>query len=63
MDETGDGAFSEPLSFECAPGVDREEVDKRSVYVGQVDYGATPEELQEHFKTCGWVRERSSSLR
>ena len=32
MDETGDG-------------VDREEVDKRSVYVGQVDYGATPEAM------------------
>ncbi|CAK9037950.1 unnamed protein product [Durusdinium trenchii] len=42
VDETGDG-------------VDREEVDKRSVYVGQVDYGATPEELQEHFKTCGQI--------
>eukprot|EP00929_Paragymnodinium_shiwhaense_P006753 TRINITY_DN110713_c0_g1_i1.p1 TRINITY_DN110713_c0_g1~~TRINITY_DN110713_c0_g1_i1.p1 ORF type:complete len:190 (-),score=60.49 TRINITY_DN110713_c0_g1_i1:294-863(-) len=32
-----------------------EEVDRRSVYVGQVDYGSTPEELQEHFKTCGEV--------
>ncbi|OLQ03556.1 Polyadenylate-binding protein 2 [Symbiodinium microadriaticum] len=42
VDETGDG-------------VDREEVDKRSVYVGQVDWGATPEELQEHFKTCGQI--------
>lgn len=29
------------------------ESDKRSVYVGNVDYGATPEELQEHFKSCG----------
>jgi len=33
--------------------VDREEVDRRSVYVGSVDYGSTPEELQEHFKSCG----------
>eukprot|EP00929_Paragymnodinium_shiwhaense_P094176 TRINITY_DN545_c6_g1_i1.p2 TRINITY_DN545_c6_g1~~TRINITY_DN545_c6_g1_i1.p2 ORF type:complete len:192 (+),score=76.05 TRINITY_DN545_c6_g1_i1:93-668(+) len=32
-----------------------EEVDRRSVYVGQVDYGSTPEELQEHFKTCGEI--------
>lgn len=32
-----------------------EEVDKRSVYIGQVDYGATPEELQEHFKSCGSI--------
>jgi polyadenylate-binding protein 2 len=31
------------------------ESDKRSVYVGQVDYGATPEELQEHFKSCGTI--------
>eukprot|EP00927_Polykrikos_kofoidii_P017958 TRINITY_DN18247_c0_g1_i1.p1 TRINITY_DN18247_c0_g1~~TRINITY_DN18247_c0_g1_i1.p1 ORF type:complete len:227 (+),score=49.35 TRINITY_DN18247_c0_g1_i1:83-682(+) len=31
----------------------REEIDKRSVYVGNVDYGATSEELQEHFKSCG----------
>jgi polyadenylate-binding protein 2 len=29
------------------------ETDKRSVYVGNVDYHATPEELQEHFKSCG----------
>mmetsp|Transcript_58931 Transcript_58931/g.140670 ORF Transcript_58931/g.140670 Transcript_58931/m.140670 type:complete len:207 (-) Transcript_58931:66-686(-) len=34
-------------------GGDPEEVDKRSVYVGNVDYGTTPEELQEHFKACG----------
>merc|ERR1711865_497797 len=35
--------------------VDREEVDKRSVYIGSVDYGSTPEELQEHFKSCGQI--------
>merc|ERR1711862_1058790 len=34
-------------------GETSEEVDRRSVYVGQVDYGATPEELHEHFKNCG----------
>merc|ERR1740138_466270 len=32
-----------------------DETDKRSVYVGNVDYGATPEELQEHFKSCGAI--------
>merc|ERR1712187_256220 len=32
---------------------DSEEVDGRSAYIGQVDYGSTPEELQEHFKSCG----------
>ena len=31
------------------------EEDSRSVYVGQVDYSATPEELQEHFAGCGTV--------
>lgn len=31
------------------------ETDKRSVYVGNVDYHATPEELQEHFKSCGAI--------
>eukprot|EP00922_Rhytidocystis_sp_ex-Travisia-forbesii_P008205 GHVS01012095.1.p1 GENE.GHVS01012095.1~~GHVS01012095.1.p1 ORF type:complete len:238 (+),score=69.61 GHVS01012095.1:134-847(+) len=30
-----------------------EEVDRRSVYVGNVDYSATPHELQDHFKSCG----------
>merc|ERR1719247_2792487 len=43
-------------SVEDAGGeIDREEVDKRSVYIGQVDYGSTPEELQEHFKSCGQI--------
>lgn len=28
----------------------KEEVDSRSVFVGNVDYGATPEELQQHFQ-------------
>ena len=31
----------------------REEADARSVYVGNVDYGATPEELQLHFQARG----------
>lgn len=31
------------------------ELDARSVYVGQVEYKATPEELQEHFAECGTV--------
>ena len=31
------------------------EADSRSVYVGQVEYSATPEELQEHFAGCGTV--------
>lgn len=30
----------------------KEEADARSVYVGNVDYEATPEELQLHFQVC-----------
>lgn len=33
----------------------REEADSRSVYVGSVDYACTPEELQQHFQSCGTV--------
>ena len=33
----------------------KEEADARSVYVGNVDYAATPEELQSHFQGCGTV--------
>lgn len=29
--------------------------DARSVYVGNVDYGSTPEELQQHFQSCGVI--------
>ncbi|PWN21124.1 RNA-binding domain-containing protein [Microstroma glucosiphilum] len=32
---------------------EKEEVDARSIYVGNVDYGATPEEIQQHFQSCG----------
>eukprot|EP01101_Sappina_pedata_P003769 TRINITY_DN1525_c0_g1_i1.p1 TRINITY_DN1525_c0_g1~~TRINITY_DN1525_c0_g1_i1.p1 ORF type:complete len:213 (+),score=45.28 TRINITY_DN1525_c0_g1_i1:33-671(+) len=32
-----------------------QEADKRSVYVGNVDYPATPEELQTHFSSCGTI--------
>jgi len=31
------------------------EVDARSIYVGNVDYGATAEELEQHFHGCGAV--------
>ncbi|KAI9314246.1 hypothetical protein BX666DRAFT_1971740 [Dichotomocladium elegans] len=34
---------------------DKEAVDARSVYVGNVDYGASPEELQAHFQSCGTI--------
>merc|ERR1719487_2424266 len=35
--------------------VDPGDVDKRSIYVGNVDYGSDPQELQEHFKSCGGI--------
>ena len=31
------------------------EVDARSVYCGNVDYGATAEELEQHFHGCGSI--------
>ncbi|KAK4745477.1 hypothetical protein SAY87_011789 [Trapa incisa] len=34
---------------------EKEEVDARSIYVGNVDYGCTPEEVQQHFQSCGTV--------
>ncbi|MCD7471912.1 Polyadenylate-binding protein 2, partial [Datura stramonium] len=33
----------------------REEVDSRSIFVGNVDYACTPEEVQQHFQACGTV--------
>ncbi|CAO2827135.1 unnamed protein product [Amaranthus hypochondriacus] len=34
---------------------EKEEVDSRSIYVGNVDYACTPEEVQQHFQSCGTV--------
>ncbi|RKO96467.1 RNA-binding domain-containing protein, partial [Caulochytrium protostelioides] len=31
------------------------DVDARSVYIGNVDYSATPEELHAHFTACGVI--------
>eukprot|EP01098_Paradermamoeba_levis_P007519 TRINITY_DN310_c0_g1_i1.p1 TRINITY_DN310_c0_g1~~TRINITY_DN310_c0_g1_i1.p1 ORF type:complete len:232 (-),score=70.98 TRINITY_DN310_c0_g1_i1:186-821(-) len=31
------------------------EVDKRSIYIGNVDYSTTAEELQTHFQSCGTI--------
>jgi polyadenylate-binding protein 2 len=33
----------------------KEAIDSRSVFVGNVDYGASPEEIQDHFKACGSI--------
>jgi len=34
---------------------DREDIDARSIFVGNVDYGATPEEIQAHFQSAGSI--------
>jgi len=34
---------------------DKPAIDGRSVFVGNVDYSATPEELQGHFQACGTI--------
>lgn len=36
-------------------GDNKEDIDNRSVYIGNVDYSATPEELQAHFASCGTI--------
>ncbi|KAK8202751.1 hypothetical protein IWZ01DRAFT_442897 [Phyllosticta capitalensis] len=33
----------------------KEDIDARSVFVGNVDYGASPEEIQAHFQSCGAI--------
>ncbi|KAG8390204.1 hypothetical protein BUALT_Bualt01G0059200 [Buddleja alternifolia] len=39
----------------AANQAEKEEVDSRSIYVGNVDYACTPEEVQQHFQSCGTV--------
>ncbi|WVQ98919.1 hypothetical protein IAU59_006050 [Kwoniella sp. CBS 9459] len=48
--ETHEGN-EESMGDEDAPAA----VDARSVYIGNVDYGATPEEIQAHFQACGTI--------
>ncbi|KAK2988931.1 hypothetical protein RJ640_026199 [Escallonia rubra] len=38
-----------------ASQAEKEEADARSIYVGNVDYACTPEEVQQHFQSCGTV--------
>lgn len=44
------GLATVPLSLE-----EKQEIDTRSVYVGNVDYGASAEELEAHFHGCGTI--------
>ncbi|KAB8303077.1 hypothetical protein EYC80_004530 [Monilinia laxa] len=34
---------------------DKEDIDNRSIFVGNVDYSASPEEIQAHFQSCGSI--------
>jgi polyadenylate-binding protein 2 len=34
---------------------DAVDVDGRSIYVGNVDYSASPEDIQAHFQSCGSI--------
>ncbi|XP_058215328.1 polyadenylate-binding protein 2-like [Rhododendron vialii] len=48
------GSVQDPAAA-AASQANREEVDSRSVFVGNVDYSCTPEEVQQHFQSCGTV--------
>ncbi|KAL5724113.1 Polyadenylate-binding protein 1 [Ranunculus cassubicifolius] len=48
------GAVQDPSGV-AATQAEKEEVDSRSIYVGNVDYACTPEEVQQHFQSCGTV--------
>lgn len=52
---SADGTVAAAGAAGSAEANAREEADARSIYVGNVDYGATPEELQVHFQSCGTV--------
>ncbi|XP_014518872.1 polyadenylate-binding protein 2 isoform X1 [Vigna radiata var. radiata] len=48
------GSVQDPATA-SASQANREEIDSRSVFVGNVDYSCTPEEVQQHFQSCGTV--------
>ena len=46
---------AEPAAFPTISLEEKMEIDARSIYVGNVDYGATAEDLEDHFFGCGAV--------
>ncbi|CAJ1963451.1 unnamed protein product [Sphenostylis stenocarpa] len=48
------GSVQDPATASASQS-NREEIDARSVFVGNVDYSCTPEEVQQHFQSCGTV--------
>lgn len=58
MQSEVDKQLAVPTSPNASLNVSFEEkmdVDSRSVYIGNVDYGATAEELEQHFHGCGSI--------
>ena len=56
MNETAEQDIQGSASVAAHPtDEEKMEVDSRSIYVGNVDYGATPEEIQQHFQSCGTI--------
>lgn len=43
------------LDSQTDPRESKEDIDTRSIFVGNVDYGASPEEIQAHFQSCGSI--------
>lgn len=37
----------------CEKALDTEDIDRRSIFVGNVDYSASTEELRDFFRECG----------
>ncbi|KAI1695651.1 RNA recognition motif domain-containing protein [Ditylenchus destructor] len=47
--------FNSPAVLHALPLQEKMLLDSRSVYVGNVDYSATPDQLEEHFHGCGAI--------
>lgn len=47
---TNNSSSQQPLSLE-----EKQEIDTRSIYVGNVDYSTTADDLERHFHGCGSV--------
>ncbi|KAL6503813.1 hypothetical protein OROGR_025736 [Orobanche gracilis] len=52
--EMGSTTQEDPSDDSTSPA-EKEEIDPRSIYVGNVDCACTPEEVQQHFQSCGTV--------
>ncbi|KAL9261260.1 Polyadenylate-binding protein 2-like protein [Drosera capensis] len=53
--EMQSAAAHDPTAAAAEVQANKEEIDARSVFVGNVDYVCTPEEVHQHFQSCGTV--------